>query len=457
MRNNDQESKLKSKIEYYKDLAKNIKDNLSSRKKPLIVEFTGLPKSGKTTVLNNLSLFLRRNGISNIIITERASECPIKDKHSPEFNIWTGCMTLVNILNLSQTNNYDVIIVDRGIFDSLIWLNLMKERRKIISDELKIFENFFLLDRWRKKIDLIVLMTCNIEIALQREFKDLLTDIEGSIMNREFLKKFYDTVKSTKNKYQNLFNELIITIDTSSTTTVEGVEKVIDAVLNKLNDLTIEKVMTISKEPLIQKNTTSITGFKEIEINTLQDYFDNLIEVPRTKAEESLNNVQIIVGAYFLYKESISLITRDEPGSLNKKNMIWIGGHLQKNDVNNDNIFNSLVNCLIREIKQELQISDTHDLIPELKGLIYDNTSSESSRHLCVMFEIKIGDYNIYAALNNKKFYESDSKSFYLKFLELNEENFKNIKLENWSVDTLQYLFKINAKRIENSQQLRIF
>ena len=43
------------KIEHYKVLAENIKKNIQARKRPLIVEFSGLPKSGKTTVINSLS------------------------------------------------------------------------------------------------------------------------------------------------------------------------------------------------------------------------------------------------------------------------------------------------------------------------------------------------------------------------------------------------------------------
>ena len=128
------------KIEYYKNLAKIIRTNIFSRKRPLIVEFTGLPKSGKTTVVNSLSLFLRRNDIPNIIVTERASVCPIKNKHHPDFNIWTACTSLVNILNYKQTNQYYVIIVDRGIFDALVWLNLLNKKGKLNDQDLSIFE-----------------------------------------------------------------------------------------------------------------------------------------------------------------------------------------------------------------------------------------------------------------------------------------------------------------------------
>src|SRR5438552_9668530 len=109
-------------IEYLEDLANQIKLNIKNRKRPLIVEFAGLPKSGKTTAVNSLSLFLRRNGIPNKVITELASISPIKNKEHPFFNVWTGCVTLVNILEQIQNKENYVIIVDRGIYDSIIWM-----------------------------------------------------------------------------------------------------------------------------------------------------------------------------------------------------------------------------------------------------------------------------------------------------------------------------------------------
>ena len=62
------------------------------QKRPIVIEFSGSPKAGKTSCINSLEIFLKRNGFSVSIVQERASVCPVSDKQSPMFNLWTACM-----------------------------------------------------------------------------------------------------------------------------------------------------------------------------------------------------------------------------------------------------------------------------------------------------------------------------------------------------------------------------
>lgn len=63
-------------------------------RRPIVIEFSGSPKSGKTTAISSLDIFLRRNGFRTKVLTERASVCPIPNKFDPVFNVWTGCAAL---------------------------------------------------------------------------------------------------------------------------------------------------------------------------------------------------------------------------------------------------------------------------------------------------------------------------------------------------------------------------
>lgn len=49
-------------------------------KRPLIIEFSGLPKAGKTRTISILELFLKRNGFNVDVFIERASIAPIRTK-----------------------------------------------------------------------------------------------------------------------------------------------------------------------------------------------------------------------------------------------------------------------------------------------------------------------------------------------------------------------------------------
>ena len=67
-------------------------------RKPIVVEFAGVPKAGKTTTLSQIQAFLKRCGFRVEVVVERASVCPIQDKKHSNFNVWTACMTLSQIL-----------------------------------------------------------------------------------------------------------------------------------------------------------------------------------------------------------------------------------------------------------------------------------------------------------------------------------------------------------------------
>src|ERR1700747_2981253 len=82
-------------------------------KRPLIIEFSGAPKAGKTRSISVLELFLKRNGINVEVFTERASISPIKSKGHLNFNVWVSCASLQGMLE-ALYRDIDVFILDRG-------------------------------------------------------------------------------------------------------------------------------------------------------------------------------------------------------------------------------------------------------------------------------------------------------------------------------------------------------
>ena len=53
-------------------------------RKPLVIEFAGVPKAGKTSTLTQVQAFLKRCGFRTDVMVERASVCPIRDKKHEE-------------------------------------------------------------------------------------------------------------------------------------------------------------------------------------------------------------------------------------------------------------------------------------------------------------------------------------------------------------------------------------
>jgi len=114
--------------------------NKHRQKRPVVIEFSGSPKSGKTSCINSLELFLKRNKFRVEIVHERASVCPVADKHSPWFNIWTACMSISGMVGTLERkgSSCDILILDRGIFDACCWFNWMLSNGMMEQDPKKL-------------------------------------------------------------------------------------------------------------------------------------------------------------------------------------------------------------------------------------------------------------------------------------------------------------------------------
>ena len=91
-------------IKALEDRAAKLKALLEGRqaKRPLIIEFSGSPKAGKTRCISVLELFLKRNGIKTEVYLERASISPIKSKGHLNFNVWVSCASLQGMVPIQK-------------------------------------------------------------------------------------------------------------------------------------------------------------------------------------------------------------------------------------------------------------------------------------------------------------------------------------------------------------------
>jgi hypothetical protein len=186
---------------------------------PIVIEFAGVPKAGKTTTLNHIQAFLRRCGFRVEVVIERASVCPIRDKKHFNFNVWTACTTLSQVLDKTQIpprpDDPDILILDRGIFDSIWWLALMERLSRICKEEREIIERFLLIEDWRKRLTGVIVMTAKPRDALEREKGYLPVEgKQGSIMNPEVLQQTRDLVDQSVARLKDRFN--FFRVDTSS-------------------------------------------------------------------------------------------------------------------------------------------------------------------------------------------------------------------------------------------------
>lgn len=223
-------------MKFNKEQISKIFDNYAKKiESPFIVEVLGTPNSGKTTAIQTFEKILKRSNIKYKIIYEVAGRCKIKDKLSPDFNIWTMTETVKKLLEIFNSN-YDIVICERGLLDTICWCDLFLREEKISQNEYDAIVNFILLNRFTKNICYSYIMKCSVEASLKRENLDDLLDVKGSIVNEAVLNKYNNSLENVCEKYACCFKK-IEEIDTSYITQTDINKLFANSMLNSLIDM----------------------------------------------------------------------------------------------------------------------------------------------------------------------------------------------------------------------------
>lgn len=418
------------------------------QKRPIVIEFSGSPKAGKTSCINSLELFLKRNGFTVKVVQERASVCPVSDKQGPMFNLWTACMSLAALIGTLENKNacVDVLILDRGIFDALCWFEWLVSTKRMEFNQKLLTESFFLMDELIKTIDIVFAFCVEPQFSIEREYAKLLTDKPGTIMNEKILSEYLAAVRHTINNKKQYFHE-VFEIDTSNKTQDNVGKEVTEKTLNSLKGLLMERIGYFEKT----KEISSIIDCQSIiEYNVLKDLIPSLKFDSRDNVERNDTVIQPIPIAVITNEgKSKILVVRKNKNAVSSsspekdKLLLYVGGHSRHEDQTCSNETDFLSICkttLKREIKEEIGISVALDGITPF--FIYSNKSSSSTKHLALCFVVNIDEDSIKLRLDPHELVLNKGKSKSGKLIALDE--IQGSELEDWSVLILRKCFNCN-------------
>lgn len=417
--------------------------------KPIVIEFAGLPKAGKSSTLSNVQMFLKRCGFKTEIVVEMASVCPIKDKKHAHFNAWTACTTLSQILEKTQepprADDAQILFLDRGIFDAICWFRVMERLCRVKSEDRQQIERFLRLDDWRKKVTGVILMTANPEDALSRE-QGLLEVVgtPGSIMNHEVLSQLKNIYDQAAKELQSEFD--IVRIDTSDIelkTPQASAEYALDKILDMIELALEERILFLPTATVEKVFGSSKAVSKEGARQLVQNFENTGSYKARRDVELDISAVQALPIVVVRNRTGdVLVLLRKEANpknALHEKVVIWAGGHVREED----GPTNVLAKCASRELYEELRVSvNVKDLT--LLGAIYDRSNDRSARHAALVYEWRAPTDDVAIALSSDEFFERNGTSLTGDFVDLDDllqRVARGELIESWSTSVADFLF----------------
>jgi predicted NUDIX family phosphoesterase/predicted ATPase len=425
----------------------------SRHKKPIVIEFSGSPKSGKTSCINSLEVFLKRNGFKVEIIHELARECPVSEKDNPMFNIWTSCMSIAGMIGVldKDSPNCDVLILDRGIFDACCWFHWLSANSHLGLKQKQIIEKFLMMDSFINRVNIIFAFYADPKTSIEREYATLLTDKPGNIMNETVLSEYLTSIKATISS-KKIFCHSIFEIDTSKKNQDEVGKEVTDITLKTLRDLLMERIGYFEIE---SNEINNILKKKRVfEYHELQHTLINIKFDLREKVESNLRFLQPIPIAVItnknhdkvlVVKKNSKSVTNDSPEK--DSLLIYVGGHPREENFTVSNMDDFLSICrttLNREVQEEIGISLAFDDITPF--LIYTPDLEISKRHLGICFPIVRDLDTLKIRLDPEELVLHKGTSKSGKFISISEFENSSENLESWSIEILKHYFKCTIK-----------
>ena len=208
-----------SQLNELQEEARALRDHLNSQEldRPLFVEFAGTPKSGKSTCIDTVNHFFRRCDYKVLAPTEGASKRTpyyLKD-NLVAFNAWSATYALTHLLEGRYgSDRYDLVIMDRGLFDALAWFQLLQEQGSISGEECDVIQQFLLVGHWQSLVDMVFLFQTDPSTSLKRENRDKLIAEPGRAMNPSFLQALNSAYEAIRTSYSSQFGSMHI-INTS--------------------------------------------------------------------------------------------------------------------------------------------------------------------------------------------------------------------------------------------------
>lgn len=215
---------------------------LSSLPKPFVIEFTGTPRTGKTTTMNNLYDFFKKGGFKVSVIeeftTSKHYKEQIKDRLS-EMSLGDRNIAIIEYaykeLLKALESTEDIILIDRSINDRLVW-NCVRYTNGEMSKKqyIEAREKYSALSR--KLIDFLVITYADSLTSLRRDYNSSLALEPRSFLNSKNIDEYNNALKELEGLQKESVEDIVV-VDTSymnmSDVSIEVASQIMPAIRKK--------------------------------------------------------------------------------------------------------------------------------------------------------------------------------------------------------------------------------
>ncbi|MDD4035739.1 MAG: HD domain-containing protein [Bacilli bacterium] len=191
------------KLHYKKQEIRKLKDVISDNT-PYIIEFTGTPRTGKTTLINNLLDFFKKGGFNVEVLEEFTTSKKykkeiyplLKDNHKNIINTEIPKYILKQLED-AIAKKPDIIIVDRSLFDRLIWVDRLFLNELMGNEEYQNYKNLY-LPLIKEKINIVISTYTDSLTALKRDYNANLSLEKRNFLNEENVNEYNRSLLNMK-------------------------------------------------------------------------------------------------------------------------------------------------------------------------------------------------------------------------------------------------------------------
>lgn len=206
---------------------------------PYVIEFTGTPRTGKTTLINNLYDFYKKKGFEVKVIEEFTTSKKykkdiyplLKDKYKNIVNTEIPKYVFKQLEEAIDTKP-DIIIIDRSLFDRLIWVDRLHLKDGMSSEEYESYKELY-MPLIKEKIDIIIATYTDSLTAIKRDYNANLSLEKRSFLNETNVNEYNTSLLNMRDLSlsENINFHLF---DTSNKSQREISFEIIDIILNDM-------------------------------------------------------------------------------------------------------------------------------------------------------------------------------------------------------------------------------